>query len=75
MMLTNDTTEVKGEVTGLARLDDTPNAPMPGERASKLLIVVLGAGLFFYLIATGEWSAVLSTVLGAVLPAMGGALR
>ena len=67
--------ETNPPVKGLARLDDTPNAPMPGERASKLLIVALGAGLLVYLIATGEWSAVLSTVLGAVLPAMGRALR
>lgn len=70
-MLTNNDIEVKG----LARLDDIPNQPASGERATKLLIVVLGAGLFFYLLATGEWSAVLSTVLGAVLPAMGRALR
>lgn len=70
-MMTNDTSEVKG----LARLDDAPHEPMPGERATKLLIVALGVGLLVYLLATGEWSAVLSTVLGAVLPAMGRALR
>lgn len=70
-MLTNNDPEVKG----LARLDDTPHQPMPGERATKLLILVLGVGLFLYLLATGEWEAVASTVLGAVLPAMGRALR
>lgn len=74
-MLTNDNAEVKGEVTDLARLDDTPNQPAIGERWTKLMIVVLGAGLFFYLIATGDWGALASTALGALASDVGRALR
>lgn len=62
---------VKGEVTGLARLDDTPHAPMPGERATKLLIVALGVGLLVYLVATGDWRALASTALGALASDVG----
>lgn len=74
-MLTNDNAEVKGEACSLARLDDTPHAPMLGERWTKLMIVALGLGLLVYLLATGDWSALASTALGALASDVGRALR